>query len=345
MRALDELERRLVHAIDTPQRTWQPAPVRRRWLSAAGLALVASVAGLFVLLSAGDGVVHPTAAQALEHAAKVAAAADPVPTLQPGEFWYVRAKGITQMPLPLPDVGATRRPAFVEVRARTVQETWIGTGPRARTRWVIRYPLELASTRDRTRWRAAGSPPLDLGPGADTVFEKARGLPIGLGMFSYRQLRHLPTNPHRLLHVLAQAAHRSSTARSAPHFGPAMLALTEFDAIRGLLAAPLQPAARSALFRTAALIPGMRYLGTKHDTLGRPGVAIGLNWRQHIRSTLIFDPHNAALLGVNDDQAGDGVAYVAQGRVDSLQQTPANVAPLTGRLPPERVSNQPRRHR
>lgn len=217
---------------------------------------------------------------------------------------------------------------------------WARSATRARTRWVIRGPIEIVSRADRSRWRASGSPTIDLGGGHDVIFERARGLPIGLGMFSYRQLLRLPTNPHRLLRTLARAARRSSIARSAPRFGPAMLASTEFEAIRGLLIAPLQPHVRSALFRAAALIPGVRYLGTQRDMLGRPGVAIGLNWRHAIRSTLIFDPRTAALLGVNDRHGRDGTAYVSAGRVNSLQQIPNNLTPLTGPLPRQRASNR-----
>jgi hypothetical protein len=350
MRALDELERRFVEAIESEAVQMQTRGRRRRWVRPVGIAagvLTAAVVAVILLVAGAGEVVRPTAAQALERAARTAAASAAAPNLHAGEYWYVRAEGTAEFPSLLDPLvrGGGKSMTFIETSRPVITETWVGTERKARSRTLMRGPVEITSASDRARWQAAGSPSLDQPSSNDTIFTKVRGLPVGLGMLSYAEVRGLPTDPRALLTTLAVAARRSSTARSAPRFGPAILALTEFRAISGLLVAPVDPAVRAALFRAAALIPGVRDLGTRADAIGRRGVAVGLDWRGGIVSELIFDPRTAALLGVDIGEDRGGLAYIASGLTQSIRSLPAGVKPVAGPLPPVRYTNPPTRHR
>jgi hypothetical protein len=65
------------------------------------------------------------------------------------------------------------------------------------------------------------------------------------------------------------------------------------DFLRGTDA---RPALRAALYRAAALIPGVQLLGTVRDHDGRRGFGVAFT-RHGVRNELIFSPRTAALLG------------------------------------------------
>jgi hypothetical protein len=56
------------------------------------------------------------------------------------------------------------------------------------------------------------------------------------------------------------------------------------------------PALRAALYRAAALIPGVKLLGTAKDHFGRQGLGVALT-TNGVRNELIFSSQTAALMG------------------------------------------------
>lgn len=81
------------------------------------------------------------------------------------------------------------------------------------------------------------------------------------------------------------------------------------------------PALRAALYRVAALIPGVQLLGTVQDHFGREGLGVALT-SDNVRNELIFNSQTAALMG--EESTGSTSApnswavYLNSSVVDSL---------------------------
>ncbi len=121
--------------------------------------------------------------------------------------------------------------------------------------------------------------------------------------------RALSTDPRALLHEI-QRVGRS--------WGPAQ----DFDVIESLVQeTDASPALRAALYRAAALIPGVDVLGLVADHLGRRGLGLALSTDQE-RTELIFNPRTAALLAEQITSARPGVTgwavYLSSRLVDDL---------------------------
>jgi RNA polymerase sigma factor (sigma-70 family) len=103
----------------------------------------------------------------------------------------------------------------------------------------------------------------------------------------YQQLIQLPTDPS----VLEQYIERTATG-GGPRFAHI------FSSVEGYLTgAALPPKVSAAMYHVVARLPGMRLIGPTHDQLGRPGVAVGLFFRnQPGRAELIFNPTTGVLL-------------------------------------------------
>ena len=69
-------------------------------------------------------------------------------------------------------------------------------------------------------------------------------------------------------------------------------------------------ALRAALYRAAALIPGIQLLDPSQDHSGRHGLGVALT-HNGIHTKLIFDPHTAALIGEQQTGGPPGSAYWA----------------------------------
>jgi hypothetical protein len=92
------------------------------------------------------------------------------------------------------------------------------------------------------------------------------------------------------------------------------------------------PAVRAALYRAAALIPGVRLLGTVQDHLGRQGLGVALTSGGNLRSELIFNRQTAALMGEESAGSSPGssswAVYLASTVVDSLPEpSPVPLSP------------------
>lgn len=107
---------------------------------------------------------------------------------------------------------------------------------------------------------------------------------------SYRLLQSLPTDPHTLLNLIYK-----QTAGAGQ--SPAQEAFTTIgDLLRESIA---PPAVSAALFRAAALIPGVTVVSRAVDAAGRPGVAVSFTSNGE-QSEWIFDSQSLQMLGELD---------------------------------------------
>jgi hypothetical protein len=78
------------------------------------------------------------------------------------------------------------------------------------------------------------------------------------------------------------------------------------DFLQGALPSRL----RSALYGALALIPGVQYVGTRRDLVGRRGAEITFSdLEHHLRDELIFNPHTSSLLGERQVVVGPGLGF------------------------------------
>lgn len=120
---------------------------------------------------------------------------------------------------------------------------------------------------------------------------------------------HFPTTPAGVLSRLDSKAwvqfHHPYTPPSARAYKTPFAKLAEISVLLGV--EPLLPAARAAAFDAIARLPGLRYLGTARDSLGRTGIAVaeqttrfgpsGFPSAQRYQFELIFDPARGVVLG------------------------------------------------
>jgi hypothetical protein len=113
-----------------------------------------------------------------------------------------------------------------------------------------------------------------------------------LGEPTYRLLQSLPTDPRALLNYIYAATNGEGAA-----MGPDGEA---FSAIGDLIKENvLPPQIYAALYRAAALIPGVTLVGHVTNAVGRPGIAI--SWADpYDRSEWIFDQTTLQYIGERD---------------------------------------------
>jgi hypothetical protein len=137
---------------------------------------------------------------------------------------------------------------------------------------------------------------------------------------TYRFLQSLPTSPRALLQMIdtAERGHGQTPDQEA------------FTTIGDLLRESIAPPRISAaLYRAAALIPGVTVVRDATDAIGRHGVAVAFTYGG-VRSEWIFDPHTLQLIGERE-------AIVKTGAV--VGETAIIVRAFVGRpgqLPPGR---------
>jgi hypothetical protein len=301
---IDELERRLIDSCYGARRwpAWTSRP--RAWIPAVGLAAAAAVVVAVLLAVLPGGEVSPSPALAALNSAARAAARTPATAIGPGEEWYVRIVVTDSFPALAPPASASGFLNGGAISGRSVREVWMtrdgATIVRTTTRTVVGGKLEGDSrpSTQRTAGHGTLSSPL---------------LPVPL--FSYRRLRALPANTAGLFKVLtrvqarlrARALRAQRQAQAQTQTTPAVTttrhngklsytitgtgtvvatccgttpvqhsAVAKLNVIAWLLALPVSPQVRSALYRTAASLPGVRYDGIAHDALGRRGVEISV---------------------------------------------------------------------
>jgi hypothetical protein len=335
--ALDELRQELIDAIDA--RAAARRSSRRQCRSGPLISLLAVVLAVaVVILLTGSSGTRPAVAVALERAANIAAHGASPPPLHPGEYWYIRAVDITPLPIELP---RGRKSVTIEVAQRAVSEAWIGVLGITHIRETPLGAPRFTSARDRERWLDAGAPPMYASVVAENRIVRGQpGFPPNAGAFygnqllTYQQLQTLPSDPAQLLARIRDAL--TATERRVPNLriDATGLHIGKFNTIEGLLLSPAPRAVTAGLYRAAALIPGVRYLGETTDPLGRQGLAIELDTPGEHRR-VIYNPRTAALLSQLSDFGGpphpgvyDSESYTASGVVSSPRALPRRVAPV-----------------
>jgi hypothetical protein len=132
---------------------------------------------------------------------------------------------------------------------------------------------------------------------------------------SYRLLQSLPTNPHALLKLIYKATAGAGQSPDQEAF------TTIGDLLREAIAPPKTSA---ALFRAAALIPGVTVVASAVDAIGRPGIAVSFTANGE-QSEWIFDKQTLQMLGERDFVGGTLTAesaIITRAFVDHPGQVP-----------------------
>jgi hypothetical protein len=180
-------------------------------------------------------------------------------------------------------------------------------------------------------------------PGIDV---KQPGVEDGVdASFAQLDLASLPTEPGALRSAIERGVRASPPESHGPaesHGPDFTMRWTTFTALDLLVAAPLRPDQRSALFRVLAGLPGTKALGTMNDPLGRPGQGVELGPEAHgglnLRERLIVEPETGTVLsstlhtgatarevGYNSGYESDNareVVYLASARVPAAGSRP-----------------------
>ena len=112
---------------------------------------------------------------------------------------------------------------------------------------------------------------------------------------TYRFLQSLPTDPHPLLSLIEREM-QGQQPRPEEAF------TTIGDLLREAITPPQVTA---ALYRAAALIPGVTVVADATDAIGRHGVAVAMT-SQGVRSEWIFSKQTLQYLGERDINIADG---------------------------------------
>jgi len=112
---------------------------------------------------------------------------------------------------------------------------------------------------------------------------------------TYRFLQSLPTDPPALLSLIEQQMQGQQPR-------PEQAFTTIGDLLHEAIAPPRVSA---ALYRAAALIPGVAVVADATDAIGRHGVAVAMTY-QGVRSEWIFSRRTLIYLGERDIKIADG---------------------------------------
>ncbi|GGV87227.1 hypothetical protein GCM10010294_68880 [Streptomyces griseoloalbus] len=276
---------------------------RRCWGLVLGGAVAAGAAVVVLTLDFGSpGAplnVPPASAASVEllERAALAAATTPQTKVRAGQYSYVKTVGHTSV------LSETRAGEMELLRENEVMEQWTSV-----------------DGSERTLQRKDGNDNLLAGtPGGGN-----------LNTPTYNFLAALPADPGALLKRIRDDAEKNHGTGSDSTTGPDQEAfVTIGDLLRNGITPPETTA---ALYRTAALIPGVDVVPDAVDAAGRNGVAVA---RTHDgeRTEWIFDKSTARLLGertvlVEDNAWGKAgtvvtsVAVINSGIVDEAGQNP-----------------------
>jgi hypothetical protein len=292
-----------------------PARGRRRKLGIVAGALVAAMAVAAITLGpAARPPAAPTAGGQAQHAAAVrllakiavAASRQPSPAVAGHRYEYIESVE-KAIPGPVSMNGSTPPPVSGKLVTFHTQ-LWRPTSD-------ICFGF-LARTRPALPGEAPDAPPPSYGgPG-----EKCPS--VGdLNRSTYRLLQSLPTSPRKLLNLIyaTERGHGPNPAEEA------------FTTIGDLLNQSIAPPRVSAaLYRAAALIPGVTVVPDAVNAVGRHGVAVaimaeGAGGVRDVREEWIFDKTSLQLIGLRTVARGsvtDVTAIVDRAFVDRAGQTP-----------------------
>lgn len=317
---------------------------RRPTLLLAGVATACAVAAVAAVVATGQDagpVTRVTQAPDAPPDARTlllasAQTAERVP-VEPGRYWYTRERTRTlhdtRVEPRRPGAGG-RRPKEVTLPyaycLAGTQESWLSRTGRDRTRTITAIDVEASfpTRRDEAGWRRAGSPNLiDEEDRRPSVNDDDMPVSHQIGNHRVRteDLPKLPADARRLGAELRRRYEADVKEAGGPQNVdpyPYYVWMTAQD----LLAGPITPATKAALYRVLADQPGVRSEGAMSDQLGRRGVAVAMDpVADGMPVRLIIDPRTARLLAYESGaRNGQGiprlsVAYEAMGWVNGLR--------------------------
>lgn len=288
MNAIEEIEeqlRRSVAALN-PSSTAEPTKPRRwarnafarrmatrRPVTIATAAVAAAIVLAVSLLSSGSAAgPSPAVAAVLQHLARIAARG---PSLVPGPGQYLYVDSVNDYPSIQMGAHGTGCIAY-GIQHRQLWVSADGSGLLRETSGRSTF----TSAHDRAMCLRAESKS-ELGAVTSNMWFADQCFQLG----PTNHMQSLSTNPRTLLREMQKID--GGPRDPGEDFKRVGDFLRETDA---------SPALRAALYRVAALIPGVQLLGTVRDHSGRRG--LGVAFTSHgSRDELIFNPRTAALLG------------------------------------------------
>jgi hypothetical protein len=294
---------------------------RRRRLALAGVLSTAGVgvAGVLGLTTAATPV-SALAAQ-MDHLASVAASQDWTGIPGPGQYLYTESQGLTEA-----DTGGDNKEcAVTQVEHRQI---WIATDGSG----------ALNDTRDQSKFTSAADQAscaaMNISDPASQNSSWSARFPAGGLSFPTTDWKSLSTDPSTLLQQLHQKLGGADTP--AELFGHVADMMRESD---------VPPVIRAALYRSAALIPGVKLLGTQTDPAGQTGLGVGYPYDGgQIHSELIFDPQTGRLLSEEyydtNGTLSEWYSYTQQKIVDSLPDYPMEQNHAAAEAPPTSDQSQ-----
>ena len=262
----------------TELRTGQPAahhaaraqrPRRTAWrVAGAGLLAAAAAAASVIGLTGQSGSTggHVAAARLLSKIADVAARA-PAQHVTDNQFMYIET-----------EVGVAARDGKPASAKPHLRQVWIPVADLCGPGLAIDNGKRFSISDKPTPDMVANAVHLKC-PYRGTVNEP-----------SYRLLQSLPTDPHTLLNLIYKKTAGAGQSSDQEAF------TTIGDLLRESIA---PPEVSAALFRAAALIPGVTVIPRAVDATGRPGIAVSFTSNGE-QSEWIFNKQTLQMLGELD---------------------------------------------
>ncbi len=252
-----------------------------------------------LVLSGGPAPANPGAVELLAKVANVAAR-QPAPPVNNSEFMYIRSEVAYAV-----YNNGSQTPTMEPLHERQI---WLPVAN------ICDWGLLIEQGQRTSLAPSPGGPSFSVtcGPG-------------NLGNPTYRLLQSLPTDPRALLYLIDafNVEHNLARGRRSGVDGEAFVTIG--DLIRETI---VPPSTAAALYRAAALIPGVTLIGRVTTVEGQPGIAIAWSNRQD-RYEWIFDPATLQYVGERDYDMSTGKPVVT-GNAAVLQR--AFVAKV-GQLP------------
>lgn len=302
------------HGEGSPSARWSPP--RRRFLLAPVVGAAVLALALVLGLPSGGGSNNEVAVE-LGSVAQAAASDSLPPSTAPYRFLKTRSLAVNTT------VADGQSWSVYDSQLTTA---WAAADGSGRQR-VVKEPPEFVGPGDRAAWEKAGEPNF-LANGFNGATEDRE---VPAGTLGDAGIADLPTEPSALLDQLRQEAEKGSN--SAPL--PARI----LDRVAELLRDPTAtPQLRAALYEVAADIPGIEYLGSVRDPIGREGDAVGVTSAYsggETRYSLVYDPTTSEVLATEDKLLEpvayadatppllvSATVYLESAGVDSLSATP-----------------------
>jgi hypothetical protein len=280
----------------SPQRRGTRRPLLAA-LGAGGFLAAAVATALALVLSAGQPAGASPAAVRLLAKVADAAARQPAPRrVNDSEFMYIRSEVAFASYM-----NGSQTPTIAPLHERQI---WLPVAN------ICDYGVLIEMGSRTSLAPSPGSGPSSTGCGKGNLNDP-----------TYRLLQSLPADPRTLLNLIY--AQTNGEGQALGRDGEAFVTIG--DLIRETI---VPPPTAAALYRAAALIPGVTFIGRVTNAEGRPGIAIAWTDSQD-RYEWIFDPATLQFVGERDYDMSRGTPIVI-GNTAIVQSTFVSKA---GQLP------------